>query len=262
MSFNTIIYEKKERLAYVTLNRPDVLNAINQEMRRELAEVWTDIRNDPEVWVAIVTGAGDRAFSAGADLKDMASRTPEEFAAEFWRPALPALNRGLELWKPVIAAVNGLAVGGGLEIALASDIRIASENARFGLMEVLRGILPGGGGTQRLPRAIPLGLAMEMLLTGDLIDAQEAYRVGLVNRVVPRSELLPEAEKLANKLCYNSAPLSVRAIKEAAMRGLNTTLEEGLRIESLMRRIISTTDDSREGPRAFSDKRKPNYKAR
>jgi E-phenylitaconyl-CoA hydratase len=180
---------------------------------------------------------------------------------DFWSPVRPMLVRGMEVWKPVIAAVNGYCLAGGLELALACDIRIAAEHATFALTEVRRGIIPGGGGTQRLPRTVPLGIALEMLFTGDPIDAHEAWRIGLVNRIVPAAELMSAAEALARRICQN-APLSVRAVKELAYRGRNLTLEEGLREELLMARAIRTTEDSKEGPLAFAKKREPEWKGR
>ena len=262
---STVLYEVRGRTAIITLNRPEAMNAINREVARGLAEAFQDFRNDDESRVAIVTGAGDRAFSAGADLKEMSQRFDRAAQGErrdpFWGPGTVTLFRGLEMWKPIIAAVNGYCLAGGLELALACDIRVAAEHATFALTEVSRGIIPAGGGTQRLPRAVPLGIALEMLFTGDRIDAREACRIGLVNRVVPLADLMPAAEALARRICQN-APLSVRAIKEAALRGLNVPLDQGLRIEAFLARIILTTEDSREGPRAFAEKRPPEYKGR
>ena len=259
---SAVLYEKRGRIAYVTINRPEAMNAINADVRRGLAEAFDDFRRDPETWVAILTGAGDRAFSAGADLKEMSQRSQSAGGAgDFWAPSPITLVRGMEVWKPIIAAVNGYCLAGGLELALACDIRIAAEHATFALTEVMRGILPGGGGTQRLPRTVPFGIALEMMFTGDRIDAREAWRIGLVNRVVPAAELMPAAEALAGRICQN-APLSVRAVKELAYRGRNLTLEEGLREESMTDRIIRTTEDSREGPRAFAEKREPEWKGR
>ena len=260
-----VLYERRGRLAIITLNRPEALNALNGGVRRGLLESFSSFRDDPDAWVAIVTGAGDRAFSAGADLKEMsAGRQAEltgEFTDPFWEPERPALNRGLPIWKPIIAAINGYCLAGGLELALSCDIRICVPEARFGLTEVLRGILPGGGGTQRLPRIMPFGIALQLMLTGEHIDAAEAYRTGLVNKVVPREQLMAEATALAERICQN-APLSTRAIKEAAYRGVSTSLDEGLRIEALLSRILRTTEDSREGPRAFAEKRPANFKGR
>jgi E-phenylitaconyl-CoA hydratase len=255
-------YEKHDRIAYVTINRPEAMNAINAEVRRGLAAAFDDFRRDPETWVAIVTGTGDKAFSAGADLKEMSQRSQSAGGGQgFWTPVPPALGRGMEVWKPIIAAVNGYCLAGGLELALACDIRIAAEHATFALTEVMRGILPAGGGTQRLPRTVPFGIALEMLFTGDRIDAREAWRIGLVNRVVPAAELMPSTEALARRICQN-APLSVRAVKELAYRGRNLSLEEGLREELMIDRIIRTTEDSGEGPRAFAEKRDPQWKGR
>jgi len=259
---SAVLYDKRGRIAYVTINRPEAMNAINDEVRRGLAEAFDDFRRDPETWVAIVTGAGERAFSAGADLKEMSQRFQSAGGGEdFWAPSPLALVRGMEVWKPIIAAVNGYCLAGGLELALACDIRIAAEHATFALTEVGRGIIPGGGGTQRLPRTVPLGIALEMLFTGDRIDAREAWRIGLVNRVVPAPELMPTVETLARRICQN-APLSVRAVKELAYRGRNLPLEEGLREELMIARIIRTTEDSREGPLAFAEKREPEWKGR
>jgi E-phenylitaconyl-CoA hydratase len=260
-----VLYERRRHLAIIMLNRPEALNALNAPVRRGLFDAFTSFRDDADAWVAIVTGAGDRAFSAGADLKEMsAGRQAElsgEFSDPFWEAERPALNRGLPIWKPIIAAINGYCLAGGLELALACDIRIAVPEARFGLTEVLRGIIPGGGGTQRLPRIVPFGIALQLMFTGEHIDAAEAHRIGLVNRVVPAADLMAEAEALAERICAN-APLSTRAIKEAAYRGINATLEDGLRIESFLSRIIRTTDDSREGPRAFAEKRPAAFKGR
>ncbi len=260
-----VLYERRDRLAIITLNRPEALNALNSSLRRDLLDAFVSFRDDPGAWVAIVTGSGDRAFSAGADLKEMSAGRQAELAGEpvdpFWEAERVALNRGLTIWKPIIAAINGFCLAGGLELALACDMRIAVDHARFGLTEVLRGILPGGGGTQRLPRIVPFGIALQMMLTGEHIDAAEAYRIGLVNKVVPSATLMAEAVALAERICAN-APLSTRAIKESAYRGMNGSLEEGLRVESLLSRIIRTTDDSREGPRAFAEKRPAAFKGR
>ena len=259
---SSVLYDKRDRIAYIMIDRPDAMNAINDDVRRGLAEAFDDFRHDPETWVAILTGAGERAFSAGADLKEMSQRFQSAGGRDdFWSPTRPMLVRGMEVWKPIIAAVNGYCLAAGLELALACDIRVAAEHATFALTEVTRGIIPGGGGTQRLPRTVPFGIALEMLFTGDQIDAREAWRIGLVNRVVPRAELMPTAEALARRICQN-APLSVRAVKELAYRGRNLTLEEGLREELLMARIIRTTEDSKEGPLAFAEKREPQWKGR
>lgn len=263
MSYQTILYEVKEHIAYVTLNRPDVMNAFNHQMKTDLIAACDEIERDPEVRVVIITGAGERAFSAGADLKEMASAswaTPP--VAERGRWGLPiGTDRVLAVMKPIIAAINGYAVGGGCELALACDIRVAADNARLGLMEVRRGIIPGGGGTQMLPRAVGRGLALEIALTGELIDAREAHRIGLVNHVVPPLELMPTVERIAGIIARN-APLAVRFVKEAIQKGLNLTLEQGLRLEVDLSTLLSTTEDAKEGPRAFAEKREPQWKGR
>lgn len=260
-----VLTERRGRLAIITLNRPEALNALNASLRRGLFDAFVAFRDDPDAWVAILTGSGERAFSAGADLKEMSAGRQAELAGEhadpFWEAERASLNRGLAIWKPIIAAINGYCLAGGLELALACDIRIAAEHARFGLTEVLRGIIPGGGGTQRLPRTVPFGIALQMMLTGEHIDAAEAYRIGLVNKVVPAARVMDEAVALAERICAN-APLSTRAIKEAAYRGISAPLEEGLRIEAFLARIIRTTDDSREGPRAFAEKRPAAFRGR
>ena len=262
MAYENIIYEKKDRIAYITLNRPRVLNALSRQLNQELDEALYDFRDDPEVWVLIISGAGDRAFSSGHDLKEDTEEGFEEgWKTSFWRQANATIYGNLQIWKPIIAAIHGYCLAGGLEIALACDMRIAAEDARFGMSEVLRALVPGGGGVQRLPRLVPLGIALELLLTGDMIDAQEAYRIGLVNKVVSRDELMPTAERLAKKICSNG-PLTVRAIKESAMRGLDIPLEHALRINSTLTHINHTTEDSMEGPRAFIEKREPNYRGR
>jgi len=260
-----VLYEKRDHLAYITLNRPEALNALNTPLRQQLLDALRDFEGDDDLWVAIITGAGERAFSAGADLKEMSQRKQAELADQyrdpFWGVQTPSLNRGIRIWKPVIAAINGFCLAGGLELALACDIRVAADHAEFALKEVQRGIIPGGGGTQRLPRAIPLNIALELMLTGDHMSAADAYRLGLINHVVPAAQLMTKAEEVAQRICTN-APLSVRAIKEAAYRGLDTTLDEGLRIEALLAKAIGYTDDSREGPRAFAEKRPAVFKGR
>lgn len=261
MTDETIIYEKKDKIAYITLNRPAVMNALNRQTYQRLAEVWNDFRIDPDVWVAIVTGAGDKAFSAGADLKDRFVKGRQDTLDEFWTSSPQGRLSDLEMWKPVIAAINGYCLAGGLELALCCDLRIASENASFGMSEVLRALVPGGGGVQRLPRQIPYVKAMEMLLTGDRIDAQEAYRIGLINKVVPLPQLMPAAVEMATKIT-NNGPIAVRAIKESLIRGMDLPLNHALRMNVAFRQVNLTTEDSLEGPLAFSEKRPPNYKGK
>jgi len=258
MPYQYAIYEKKGRIAYVTMNRPEVLNALHPPANRELYEIWCDFRDDPEVWVAIVTGAGDRAFSAGNDLK---------YTAEHGRPrpseAAPfgGITTNFVCWKPIIAAVNGYALGGGLEIALACDIIVAAEHAQLGLPEPRVGLMAGAGGMHRLPRQIPLKQAMGMLLTGRRITAQEAYRMGLVNEVVPLPELMPTAERWAKEI-LECAPLSVRASKQVAYTSLDWPLEVSMSRVYEMQRRATESEDFTEGPRAFAEKRAPQWKGR
>ncbi len=260
MAYQDIIYEKKGRIAYITLNRPHKMNAMSALTNAEYADARRDFQGDPEVWVSIICGAGDRAFSSGHDLKE---DTEEGFEAGKPPPTLenPASRENLEMWKPTIAAIQGYCLAGGLEVALECDMRIASEEAKFGLSEVLRSLVPGGGGPQRLPRIVPMPIALEILLTGDMIDAQEAYRIGLVNHVVPHAELMPAAEKLANKICANG-PLAVRAIKESAIRGMDMTLKDALALNTELYLKNYKTEDAKEGPLAFIEKRPPQYKGR
>ncbi len=259
-----VLYEKKGKIAYITLNRPEAFNAVTMNMWRELAKITADFQNDPEMWAAIVTGSGDKAFCAGADLKeiDQLRREDDKSGKHFLVPApYQTITRDMRVWKPIIAAVNGLALGGGLEIALSCDIIIAAENAKLGVPEVKAGVIPGMGGTQRLPRAIPFKIALEMLMTGDPLSAQDAYRVGLVSKVVPLAQLMPTAEAMANRINEN-APLAVRAAKECATRGIRMSLDDGLRLEHLQVDVIFQTEDGREGPNAFASKRKPNWKGK
>jgi enoyl-CoA hydratase/carnithine racemase len=252
-------YEKEGRIAIFTINRPQAMNAMNMEAIRELTEAMADFRDDPELWVGIITGAGDRAFCSGADIKDTLPFMKEHCRDQWAFP--PTIMRGFELWKPLIAAINGLALGGGLEIALACDIRIAAENARLGTTEVNLSLIPGWGGTQRLPRVIPWCKAAEILLMGRPIDAQEAYRIGLVNKVVPQAEVMTTAKEWAGVICQ-AGPLAVRAAKEAMIRGSNMTLEDGLRLENSLVAYLMGTEDFTEGTTAFVEKRKPVYKAK
>ena len=263
MPYETLLYERKSGIAYVTLNRPRILNAQSPEMFDELAQVFGEIKRDPEVGVVILTGAGDRAFCAGADinfLKQLAQTTPMAAKAfvEKNRLAFGAIEH---LGKPVIAAVNGFALGGGCELAMACHIRIAAENARFGQPEINLGLFPGAGGTQRLPRLVGKGLAIEMMLTGEPISAQEAHRVGLVNSVVPAAELIPTAEKLAQQI-LSKAPLAVSVILEAVQHGLEVTLAEGLQLEENLFGVICGTEDMREGTAAFLDKRQAKFQGK
>ena len=250
----------------ITIDRPEARNALSQKMSLELCKAWREFRDSDALRVAIVTGAGDKAFCAGADLKELAElyagMTPVERRERGERePGLGGITRNLEVGKPVIAAINGHCLAGGFEIALACDLRVAAEHATFGLPEVKRGIIPGAGGTQRLPRAIPMGLALEMLMTGDPIDARTALRLGLVNRVVPLERLLDEARSLAGRIARN-APLAVQAARYAALRGSHLPLEEGLRLEQFYAEPTRQSEDAREGIAAFVEKREPIFRGK
>jgi enoyl-CoA hydratase/carnithine racemase len=254
-----IDYTKEGKIAIFTINRPQAMNAMSMEAIRELSQAMADFRDDPELWVGIITGAGDRAFCGGADIKDTLSFMKEHRHSQWAFP--PTIMRGFELWKPLIAAINGLALGGGLEIALACDIRIAAESARLGTPEINLGLIPGWGGTQRVPRMVPWCKAAEILLMGRPIDAQEAYRIGLVNKVVPQAEVMTTAKEWAGIICQ-AGPLAVRAAKEAMVRGYNMTLDDGLRLENSLVAYLMGTEDFAEGTTAFVEKRKPAYKAK
>jgi E-phenylitaconyl-CoA hydratase len=260
--FKNIIYEKKGRIAVITINRPERMNAVDPETSRELLGAWSDFRDDNELWVAVFTGAGERAFSAGLDLVAVAEVFTSGMVGAFkFDVPFGGITRGFEIFKPMIAAINGHCLAGGLEMALCCDIRIAAENATFGLMEVARAIIPGAGGTQRLPRAIGLPKALELIITGSRIDAQTALRYGLVSQVVPLPELMPKAMALAELICQNG-PIAVRLAKESSCRGYDMTLEQGLALEAKLSDEVWRTEDSREGPVAFAQKRKPEYKGR
>ncbi|MDR9458833.1 MAG: enoyl-CoA hydratase-related protein [Dehalococcoidia bacterium] len=255
---DTIIYEKKGHIAYFTINRPEAMNAFDFATIQAFSEATIKFRDDNDAWVAIITGAGDKAFSAGFDLKEL---IPGEDKLPSPGGGPPLIQRGLYIWKPFIAAINGVAMGGGLELALACDLRIAAETATLSVPEVKWNLIPGWGGTQRLPRMIPMAKAAEMLLTGDRIDANEAYRIGIVNKVVPASELMDAAEAMANKIAKNG-PLAVRAAKEAMIRGTSMTLDEGMQLELDLVESLLDTEDAKEGPKAFAEKRKPEFKGR
>ena len=246
-------------IAVITINRPDKRNALDAEHYAALSEAWTRVRDDDAIRVAVVTGAGDKVFSAGADLKSWIGR--EVKLAEMWQTQRGMLlNRGLEIWKPVVCAINGHCVAGGMTLMLATDIRVAAEHATFGLSEVKRGIIAANGGTQRLPQQLPHAIAMELLLTGDAIDAPTAARWGLVNRVVPADQVMPVALDFARRIAAN-APLAVQAAKELALRGSDGGgLAAGLRFEQFVNHILQRTEDAAEGRQAFADKRAPRFK--
>ena len=254
-----ISYQRQGRIAIFTLNRPEARNAMNAQGMQQLHDRMVEFSNDQNSWIGIITGAGDKVFCAGADVKEVISFQQAQ-PGQYWeRPDTPM--RGLEIWKPLIAAINGVALGGGLEIVLACDIRIASETAQFGTPEASLGLMPGWGGTQRLPRMIPWARAAEMLLGGKIIDAQEAYRIGLVNEVAPAKEVMPIAMRWAETMC-KLGPLALRAIKQAMVKGTSTSLEEGLQIEKELVKYVVSTEDFADGIKAFVEKRRPNYKGR
>ncbi|MFX3658347.1 MAG: enoyl-CoA hydratase-related protein [bacterium] len=261
-------YQKRDGIAYLVMNRPERRNALSPQMIVEMAEAWQDFRDDREARVAILTGAGDRAFCAGADLGLLipllsGSRKPEDEHDEALladRSLMQkALLRDFELYKPVIAAVNGFALAGGTEILQATDLRIAAEHAEFGLSEVMRGIIPAGGSLVRLARQIPYCKAMQILLTGDRMSAEEAYRIGLINEVVPAAEVLDRAEALAARIAENG-PLAVAACKEAVIRTSGLPLNDAFRIENELAGRVMRSRDAIEGPRAFMEKRKPEFR--
>lgn len=257
----TVHFKVENRIAEITLDRQEVRNALDLETMEDLGKYFVEIRDNPDIWAAIITGAGEKAFCAGADVAKLPLQLAQAGGKSLAELGATNIMFGFEVWKPLIAAVNGLALGGGCEMAIACDFRIASENATFGLVEPRIGLMPAGGGTQRLPRLVPLGLAMEMLLTAQRIDAQEAYRIGLVNRVVAFDELMSTARQVAEQICSN-APLAIRAVKEAAIRGLRMDLREGIALEAMIAQRLMATEDTREGTSAFLEKRKPEWKAR
>jgi enoyl-CoA hydratase len=265
-----LIYEKRDEIAYLTMNRTEKRNALSPEMIVQLAEAWTDFRDDGDTRVAILTGAGDRAFCAGADLGRLIPlMTGAREAEDDWDERLladpsimqAALLRGFDLYKPVIAAVNGYALAGGTEILQVTDLRLAVPHAELGLSEVKRGLFPAGGSTVRLARQIPHCKAMEILLTGRPMSADEAHRIGLINEIVPAERLLSRAEELAREIADNG-PLGVQACKESVLRTSGLALDEALQIEGECARRVFSSEDAIEGPRAFMEKRKPVFKGR
>jgi E-phenylitaconyl-CoA hydratase len=247
-------------VATITINRPERLNAMDAEHYAALSAAWVRVRDDPLIRVAIVTGAGEKSFTTGADLKSFVNAQPP-LAELLLTQKDQLLNRGLEVWKPIVAAVNGYCLGGGMTLLLGTDLRVAAEHATFSLAEVKRGVFPGNGGTQRIARQVPHAIAMEMLLIGDAFDAQTALRWGLVNRVVPGDQLMVTAREYAGRLASN-APLAVQAAKELAIRSRDVDLATGLRMEQMMLRLLQTSDDVREGTAAFAQKRTPAWTGR
>jgi len=255
-----VLYEKKGTFAYVTVNRPKVLNALNKATWMDLRTAFEDARNDAAAHGVILTGAGNKAFIAGADIAELSSATALE-AEQNSRFGQDVLNLIENLGKPVIAAINGFALGGGCETAMACTIRIAVENAQFGQPEVKLGLLPGGGGTQRLPRLVGRGRALQLILSGEMIGAQEAYRIGLVNEIVPAADLIARAEAILAKITTN-APIAVKFALEAANKGLETSQSEGLLLEASYFGLCAATEDKNEGTSAFLEKRAPQFQGR
>jgi enoyl-CoA hydratase len=259
-TFENILYEKKSSIAYVTVNRPKVLNALNAATMAELRTAFEDARDDVSVRVVVLTGSGEKAFIAGADISELQKLSPVE-AKAYTHRGQAVLDLMENLGKPVIACINGFALGGGCEVAMACTMRIASENAKLGQPEVKLGVIPGYGGSQRLPRLVGKGMAMQLNLTGEIISAQEALRIGLVNEVVAAAELLPRAEAIAAKIIAN-APLAIRYCMEAVNKGMEMTLAEGLFLEATLFAVTCATEDKKEGTTAFLEKRAPNFQGR
>ena len=260
LTLENVLYEKKGPIAYVTLNRPKVLNALNQRTWQDLRAAFEDARDDADVRGVILTGAGDKAFIAGADISELAQVTAiqAERSSTYGQEVLNLIEN---LGKPVIAAVNGFALGGGCETAMACTIRIAIENAKFGQPEVKLGVIPGGGGTQRLPRLVGKGRALQLILSGEMIGAQEAYRIGLVNEVVPAAELITRAEGILKQI-FSNAPLAVKYSLEAVNKGLETSQAEGLSLEASYFGLCAGTEDKTEGTQAFLQKRAAQFHGR
>jgi enoyl-CoA hydratase/carnithine racemase len=260
MTFENLILEKKNFIAYVTVNRPKVLNALNMATMEELRAAFTDIKNDAGVRVAILTGAGEKAFIAGADIGELAKQDAVA-GKEYTHRGQSVLDLIENLGKPVIACINGFALGGGCEIAMACTMRLASENAKLGQPEVKLGIIPGLGGSQRLPRLVGKGIAMQLVLAGEMITAQEAHRIGLVNEVTTPADLIPRAEAIAQKVIAN-APLAVQYAMEAVNKGMEMTQREGLYLEATLFGVCCATEDKKEGTVAFLEKRAAQFKGK
>ncbi len=258
--FENVLYDKRAGIAYVTVNRPKALNALDTPTWTDLRSAFEDARDDVDVRGVILTGAGDRAFIAGADISELAHVTAYE-AQQSSRFGQGVLDLIENLGKPVIAAINGFALGGGCETAMACTIRIAVEAAKFGQPEVKLGLLPGGGGTQRLPRLVGKGHALQLILTGEMISAQEAYRIGLVNEIVPAAELIARAEAILKTIASN-APIAVRLSLEAANKGAETSQSEGQLLEASYFGLCAATEDKKEGTSAFFEKRAPRFQGR
>ena len=260
LTLANVLYEKKGTIAYVTVNRPKVLNALNTPTWADLRKAFEDARDDAALRGVILTGAGNKAFIAGADIGELAQVTAfeAEQSSRFGQEVLDLIEN---LGKPVIAAVNGFALGGGCETAMACTMRIAVESAKFGQPEVKLGLLPGGGGTQRLPRLVGKGRALALILSGEMIDAQEAYRIGLINEIVAAADLIPRAEAILKKIASN-APIAVKLALEAANKGMETSQGEGLLLEASYFGLCAATEDKKEGTCAFLEKRAPRFQGR
>jgi enoyl-CoA hydratase len=260
MNYENILFEKKGAIAYITVNRREVLNALNMAVMEELRSAFHDLKNDGNIRVTILTGAGEKAFVAGADIAELSTYDAVR-GKEFTHRGQSVLNLIENLGKPVIACINGFALGGGCEIAMACTMRLASENAKLGQPEVKLGIVPGYGGTQRLPRLVGKGIAMQLLLTGEMITAQEALRIGLVNEVTAPANLIPRAEAIAHKIIAN-APLAVQYAMEAVNKGMEMPLAEGLYLEATLFAVCCATEDKKEGTTAFLEKRQAQFKGK
>jgi enoyl-CoA hydratase len=260
LNLENVLYETKGAIAYVTVNRPKVLNALNTPTWTDLRRAFEHARDDATIRGAILTGAGNRAFIAGADISELAKVTAfeAEQSSRFGQEVLDLIEN---LGKPVIAAVNGFALGGGCETAMACTLRLAVETAKFGQPEVALGLIPGGGGTQRLPRLVGKGRALQLILSGDMISAEEAYRIGLVNEIVPAADLIARAEAILTKIASN-APIAIKFALEAANKGMDTSQGEGLLLEASYFGLCAATDDKREGTSAFLEKRAPQFHGR
>jgi enoyl-CoA hydratase/carnithine racemase len=260
LTLENVLYEKKDSIAYVTLNRPKVLNALNKKTWADLQTAFKAARDDAAVRGVILTGAGDKAFIAGADISELANVSAVE-AEESSTFGQEVLNLVENLGKPVIAAINGFALGGGCETAMACTIRVASEHAKFGQPEVKLGLIPGGGGTQRMPRLVGKGRALQIILSGEIISAQDAYRIGLVNEVVPAADVITRAEAILKQI-FSNAPVAVKYSLEAVNKGLETSVAEGLSLEASLFGLCAGTEDKREGTQAFLQKRAPQFQGR
>ena len=259
-TFENIVYETKDSFGYITLNRPKAMNALNWQTIQELKTAFDAAKNDPSIAGIILTGSGDKAFIAGADIAELSQITGEQ-AGKFSEKGQNVLSFIETLGKPVIAAVNGFALGGGCETAMACTIRVAVEHAKFGQPEVKLGIIPGYGGTQRLPRLVGKGRAMQLILTGDLIDAHEALRIGLVNEVVSPADLISRCEAILKQICAN-APLAIRYSIDAVNEGIETDLSSGLKLEAKYFALAVGTEDRKEGTAAFVQKRSPHFQGK